>query len=191
MSEPFYVTTPIYYVNDRPHIGHLYTTTVADAIARHRRQAGRDVFFLTGTDEHAAKVADAAAERDLAPLAWADRNAEIFLSTFGRYGITNDDFIRTTEARHKEKVQRWVAQLVETGDVYLGEYEGWYDAGEEEYVPEARAEELGYTSPISGRELVRKRRRTTSSSSRRGPTRCSSCSSASPSASSPTRDATR
>jgi len=153
----FYVTTPIYYVNDRPHIGHLYTTTVADVIARHRRQAGLDVFFLTGTDEHAAKVADAAADRGLAPIAWADRNAEIFLSTFGRYGISNDDFIRTTQARHKEKVQRWVGQLLETGDVYLGEYEGWYDAGEEEYVPDGRAEELGRRSPISGRPLVRKK----------------------------------
>jgi methionyl-tRNA synthetase len=157
VSAPFYVTTPIYYVNDRPHIGHLYTTTVADVIARHRRQAGLDVFFLTGTDEHASKVADAAAERDLAPLAWADRNAEIFLSVFGRYGISNDDFIRTTQTRHTERVQRWVGQLLETGDVYLGEYEGWYDAGEEEYVPDARAEEHGYKSPISGRDLVRKK----------------------------------
>jgi len=156
-GEAFYVTTPIYYVNDRPHIGHLYTTTVADVIARHGRQAGRDVFFLTGTDEHAAKVADAAAERGLSPQAWADRNAEIFLATFGRYGISNDDFVRTTERRHTERVQRWVAQLVETGDVYLGEYEGWYDAGEEEYVSESRAEELGYKSAISGRDLVRKK----------------------------------
>jgi len=157
VSESFYITTPIYYVNDRPHIGHLYTTTVADAIARHRRQAGLDVFFLTGTDEHATKVADAASERELTPIQWADYNAEIFLSTFGRYGITNDDFIRTTEARHKEKVQHWVGQLLETGDVYLGEYEGWYDAGEEEYVPDGRAEELEFKSPISGRELIRKK----------------------------------
>jgi methionyl-tRNA synthetase len=157
VSRSFYVTTPIYYVNDRPHIGHLYTTTVADVIARHRLQAGDDVFFLTGTDEHAAKVADAAAERGLDPQVWADRNAEAFLTTFARYGIRNDDFIRTTEPRHKERVQRWVRQLLETGDVYLGEYEGWYDAGEEEYVPDARAEELGFRSPISGRELVRKK----------------------------------
>jgi len=157
VSEPFYVTTPIYYVNDRPHIGHLYTTTVADVIARHRRQAGRDVFFLTGTDEHAAKVADAAAQQGLTPIAWADRNAEIFRATFARYGISNDDFIRTSQPRHKQHVQRRVAQLVETGDVYLGEYEGWYDAGEEEYVPDARAEEHGFKSPISGRELVRKK----------------------------------
>ena len=78
MSAPFYITTPIYYVNDRPHIGHLYTTTVADVIARHARQAGRDVFFLTGTDEHASKVADAAAEKGLTPLAWADQNAAAF-----------------------------------------------------------------------------------------------------------------
>jgi methionyl-tRNA synthetase len=157
VSATFYVTTPIYYVNDRPHIGHLYTTTVADVIARHRRQAGLDVFFLTGTDEHAAKVADAAAERGLAPLAWADQNAAIFQETFARYEISNDDFVRTTEARHTAQVQRWVGQLLERGDVYLGEYEGWYDAGEEEYVPDARAEEHGFRSPVSGRELVRKK----------------------------------
>lgn len=157
MSAPFYITTPIYYVNDRPHIGHLYTTTVADVIARHARQAGRDVFFLTGTDEHASKVADAAAEKGLTPLAWADQNAAAFLDTFERYGIRNDDFIRTTESRHKERVQRWVAQLVETGDVYPGEYEGWYDPGEEEYVPDNRAEEHAFKSPVSGRELVRKK----------------------------------
>ncbi len=157
MSERFYITTPIYYVNDRPHIGHLYTTTVADVLARWHRQAGEDVFFLTGTDEHAAKVADAAAERDLTPIAWADRNAEIFQETFARYGIRNDDFVRTSEDRHKERVVRWVEQLLETGDVYLGEYEGWYDPGEEEYVADARAEEFEFKSPVSGRELVRKK----------------------------------
>jgi len=157
LSERFYITTPIYYVNEQPHIGHVYTTTVADVIARWHRQAGDQVFFLTGTDEHAAKVADAAAERGLAAQAWADRNAGIVRETFQRWGISNDDFIRTSEARHKKRVSHYVAQLLETGDVFLGEYEGWYDAGEEEYVPEARAEEHGFRSPISGRELVRKK----------------------------------
>jgi len=157
VTRPFYLTTPIYYVNDRPHIGHVYTSTVADVLARYHRQAGRDVFLLTGTDEHAAKVADAAAEQGLAPLAWADRNAALFQETFARYGIASDDFVRTTEPRHTQRVQRWVGQLVDTGDVYAGEYEGWYDAGEEEYVPENRAKEHGFKSPVSGRDLVRKK----------------------------------
>jgi len=152
----FYLTTPIYYVNDRPHIGHVYTTTVADILARHRRLAGDDVYFLTGVDEHAAKVADAAVERGLSPQQWADQNAAAFRDTFARFGITNDDFVRTTEARHKERVQRYLAALLETGDVYMGEYAGWYDAGQEEYVPESKAEEYGFKSPINGKPLVRK-----------------------------------
>ena len=114
-----YLSTPIYYVNGLPHIGHIYTTVVADAIARYRRLAGDDVFFLTGTDEHAAKVADAAAQQGLTPLAWADHNAGIFRTTFARYGISNDDFVRTSESRHKESVQRWVAQLLETDELWV------------------------------------------------------------------------
>ncbi len=152
-----YLTTPIYYVNDRPHIGHVYTTTVADIYARYQRLCGRDVFFLTGTDEHAAKVVDAAAERGLTTQAWADQNARAFEETFQHYGISNDDFIRTSQQRHVECVQRYVAELLESGDVYLGEYEGWYDAGQEEYVPEAKAAEHDYRSPINGKPLVRKR----------------------------------
>ena len=151
-----YLTTPIYYVNDRPHIGHVYTTTVVDILARWGRLNGDDVYFLTGVDEHAAKVADAAAERGLAPQQWADRNAAAFRETFARFGITNDDFVRTTEARHKERVQRYLAALLKTGDVYVGEYSGWYDAGQEEYVPDTKAEESGFTSPINGKPLVRK-----------------------------------
>jgi methionyl-tRNA synthetase len=153
----FYVTTPIYYVNDRPHIGHLYTTTVADIVARQHRIAGDDVFFLTGVDEHAAKVSDAAAERGLTPQQWADQNAAVFRDTFSRLGITNDDFVRTSEDRHKEKVTRYVAALLASGDVYAGQYEGWYDAGQEEYVSEAKATESGFKSPINGKPLVRKK----------------------------------
>ncbi|MEM6334572.1 MAG: class I tRNA ligase family protein [Planctomycetota bacterium] len=176
----FYITTPIYYVNDRPHIGHVYTTTVADALARYHRLAGDDTFFLTGTDEHASKVVDAAAERDLSPLDWATRNANVFKDTFDRLRITNDDFIRTTEPRHTQKVTEYLRALLQPadaqaeaersaasgsdhddpnvsgGDVYPGTYEGWYDPGEEEYVPEARAREHGYKSPISGRDLVKR-----------------------------------
>jgi len=154
--ETFYITTPIYYVNDRPHIGHVYSSTVADAVARYHRLRGDDTFFLTGTDEHAAKVVTAAAERGLGPQEWADRNAAAFQEAFARLGISNDDFIRTSEARHRERVTGYVRRLLDSGDVYLGEYEGWYDAGQEEYVPENKAKESDFRSPINGQPLVRK-----------------------------------
>lgn len=153
----FYVTTPIYYVNDRPHIGHVYTTTIADIVARFHRFCGDEVFFLTGTDEHAAKVVDSAAEHGVTPQQWADQNAQAFQDTFAKLGITNNDFIRTTQQRHKEKAQQYMSELLKTGDVYLGEYEGWYDAGQEEYVPENKAKEYEFKSPINGKPLVRKR----------------------------------
>ena len=152
----FYVTTPIYYVNDRPHIGHVYTTTVADVLARLHRLRGERTFFLTGTDEHAAKVVDAAEARGLSPQEWADHNAAEFQNTFERLGISNDDFIRTSQDRHKRKVIDYIRQLIASGDVYLGEYEGWYDEGQEEYVPESRAKETDYKSPVTGKPLVRK-----------------------------------
>jgi methionyl-tRNA synthetase len=154
--ETFYITTPIYYVNDRPHIGHVYSSTVADAVARFHRLRGDDTFFLTGTDEHAAKVVTAAAERGLGPQEWADRNAAAFQEAFARLGISNDDFIRTSEARHRERVTEYVRRLLDSGDVYLGDYEGWYDAGQEEYVPENKAKESDFRSPINGQPLVRK-----------------------------------
>jgi methionyl-tRNA synthetase len=156
MPSKFYVTTPIYYVNDRPHIGHVYTTAVADVIARYHRLKGDDTFFLTGTDEHAAKVVDSAAENGVSPQQWADQNAKAFEDTFQRLGMTHDDFIRTTQDRHKTRVQHYVKQLLDCGDVYLGEYEGWYDAGQEEYVPENKAKESDFKSPINGKPLVRK-----------------------------------
>jgi methionyl-tRNA synthetase len=156
MAEKFYVTTPIYYVNDRPHIGHVYSTTLADILARFHRLRGDDVFFLTGTDEHAAKVVDSAAANNMTAQQWADRNAEAFQQTFARLGMSNDDFIRTSEPRHKERVVEYVKQLMATGDVYEGQYEGWYDAGQEEYVPENKAEEYGFKSPINGKPLIRK-----------------------------------
>ena len=155
-DQSYYITTPIYYVNDRPHIGHVYTTTIADVIARYRRLRGDDTFFLTGTDEHALKVVDAAAERGLTAQQWADRNAKEFEDTFARLGMTCDDFIRTSQPRHVERVQRYVAELMDAGDVYLGQYEGWYDAGQEEYVPENKAKEWDYKSPFNGKPLVRK-----------------------------------
>ncbi|NBC11089.1 MAG: methionine--tRNA ligase [Planctomycetes bacterium] len=155
----FYVTTPIYYVNDRPHIGHVYTTTLADVMARYQRLRGRDVFFLTGTDEHAAKVVNAAEERGLSTMAWADANAAEFQNTFAKLGMTHDDFIRTSQDRHVRRVKACVQQLVDSGDVYEGEYEGWYDAGQEEYIPENKAKEYEYKSPFNARPLERRKER--------------------------------
>src|SRR5262245_55223389 len=107
-SQLFYITTPIYYVNDRPHIGHVYTTTIADIVARYRRLRGDRTFLLTGVDEHAAKVAEAAARKGLTPQAWADQNAEEFRVTFARFGIANDEFVRTSSRRHVDLVQQYL-----------------------------------------------------------------------------------
>ncbi len=156
-TNKYYVTTPIYYVNDRPHIGHIYSTTIADIVARYHRLLGDDVFFLTGVDEHAAKVSDSAAEHDLTPQQWADENSKVFQNTFTRLEMSNNDFIRTSQDRHKNHVTEYFRSLMKSGDVYPGEYEGWYDAGQEEYIPENKAKEYDYKSPINGKDLVRKR----------------------------------
>lgn len=125
-SKPFYITTPLYYVNDVPHIGHAYTTIAADVLARWKRLRGEKVFFLTGTDEHGAKIAQAAAAGGQEPLAYADRIVGKFQELWTRLGITNDGFIRTTEARHRAVVQEVFARLLKSGDVYKGTYEDWY-----------------------------------------------------------------
>ncbi|NQU27921.1 MAG: class I tRNA ligase family protein, partial [Candidatus Marinimicrobia bacterium] len=104
-KQTFYITTPIYYVNDRPHIGHAYTTILADVLARYHRTAGADTFFLTGLDEHGQKVQQAAAERNVTPQEHCDRMAPHFLKLWDKLHIQNDDFIRTTEERHKNVVQ--------------------------------------------------------------------------------------
>jgi methionine--tRNA ligase len=149
------ITTPIYYVNSRPHIGHVYTTTVCDIWARFERMLGRDVFFLTGTDEHGQKVEQSAVERGMAPLAFADEISAEFRKTMDLFGLTYDEFIRTTDPEHMKQVQAFVARLMESGDVYLGAFEGWYDAGQEEYLTETQASEADYVSPVSGQPLER------------------------------------
>jgi methionine--tRNA ligase len=156
-TNPFYITTPIYYVNDRPHVGHCYTTIVADAIARFQRMAGGpggDVFFLTGTDEHGQKVEKSAQSRGITAQQLADENAEHFKAALGFVGSSNDDFIRTTEPRHEKQVVEAIAKLIKSGDIYLGEFEGWYDEGQEEYVPENTAREKGYKA-FNGQPLVK------------------------------------
>lgn len=157
MSEMRYITTPIFYVNDRPHIGHVYTATICDVYARYMRFAGHDVFFLTGTDEHGQKVEKSALAREITPQALADENAAVFKQAMAAFAISQDDFIRTTEPRHERQVQRFVQRLLDSGAVYLGEFEGWYDEGQEEYYTETKAKDLNYVSPISKKPLVRAR----------------------------------
>jgi methionyl-tRNA synthetase len=122
----FYVTTPIYYVNAAPHLGHAYTTIAADVMARHHRQRGEDVFFLTGTDEHGEPVADAAKAQGLEPKELADRNAERFKALAPRLDATNDFFIRTTDPEHGRRVQEVLQRVYDNGYVHEGLYEGWY-----------------------------------------------------------------
>jgi methionyl-tRNA synthetase len=122
----FYITTPIYYVNAQPHLGHAYTTIAVDVLARHMRQRGEDVFFLTGTDEHGEPVADAARAQGLEPKELADRNAERFKSLMPRLEASNDFFIRTSDEQHKRKVQEVLQRVYDNGHVYKGIYEGWY-----------------------------------------------------------------
>jgi methionyl-tRNA synthetase len=152
-----YITTPIYYVNDRPHIGHAYTTIICDVWARFMRFAGHDVFFLTGTDEHGQKVEKSAAARGVSPQELADENAAEFRRVMGMFGTSNDDFIRTTEPRHERQVQEMVRRLKERGAIYLGEFEGWYDEGQEEYVTDTKAKEQEFKSAITGKALARMR----------------------------------
>jgi methionyl-tRNA synthetase len=135
-DDRFYVTTPIYYVNDIPHIGHSYTTIAADVLARYHRLAGRRVHFLTGTDEHGIKIERAAQEKNEEPIQLADRVVERSKSLWQRLDITNDDFIRTSEPRHERVVQGVFERLHENGDLYLGEYAGWYCVSCENFLTE-------------------------------------------------------
>jgi methionyl-tRNA synthetase len=155
MPDRFYITTPIYYPNAEPHLGHVYTTVAADAIARYHRLLGETTFFLTGTDEHGVKMVKTAAAAGVEPAVLADRIVAVFQSLWKEIDISNDFFIRTTSQLHKSAVQKIVSKLVETGDIYEGSYAGWYDEGQEEFVTETEAKTAGYKSIISGRPLTR------------------------------------
>jgi methionyl-tRNA synthetase len=151
-NKSFYITTPIYYVNDVPHIGHAYTTIAADAMARYKRMRGYDVMFVTGTDEHGQKIQQAASARGLSAQELVDSVVVNFRELWERLSITNDDFIRTTEKRH-EKVVQWIFErLREQGDIYVGTYEGWYCVPCETYFTENQAAQ-GMTCPDCGRPL--------------------------------------
>jgi methionyl-tRNA synthetase len=139
----FYISTPIYYVNDKPHIGHAYTTILADVLARYHRLLGDDTFFLTGTDEHGQKIAQAAAKAGITPQQQADRTVVRFQELWEKLDITNTDFIRTTEERHKRVVQEILQDLYDRDEIYKAEYDGWYDVTSETFVTDREALEAG------------------------------------------------
>jgi methionyl-tRNA synthetase len=133
-EKSFYLTTPIYYVNDAPHIGHAYTTVAGDVLTRWHRQRGESVWFLTGTDEHGEKVMNTAAANNVKPQDWCDRLVEeAWKPNWAALNIANDDFIRTTEVRHEERVQRFMTLLKDNGYIYAGKFEGPYCIGCEEF----------------------------------------------------------
>ena len=138
--KPFYITTPIYYVNDKPHIGHAYTTILADVLARHYRNIGRDVFLLTGLDEHGQKVQQAAESRNINPKQHCDEMAPRFLKLWDKLHISYDDFIRTTEKRHTDIVKYFLQKVYDKGDIYEDSYEGLYSVSEERFITEKEAE---------------------------------------------------
>jgi methionyl-tRNA synthetase len=143
MDKTFYVTTPIYYVNDRPHLGTAYTTIAADVLARYHRAAGYDTRFLTGLDEHGQKIARAAEELGMDPSLFVDRMAQPFVDVWNLLDISNDDFIRTTQPRHAASVQRLWTEVARRGDIYLDRYEGLYCVGCEAYFTEKDLTEDG------------------------------------------------
>ncbi len=134
--EPYFITTPIYYVNGPPHIGHAYTSVIADVVARFKRNDGYDVLFATGTDEHGQKVQQSAALSDMEPQIYADNVADKFKHLVSLLNCSNDDFIRTTEERHKRAVLELWRRLDEKGEIYKGVYEGWYSVTDEAFYDE-------------------------------------------------------
>jgi methionyl-tRNA synthetase len=153
MGKVFYITTPIYYVNDVPHIGSAYTTLAADIVSRYMKMKGRQVFFATGTDENAPKVAEAARNRGEDPQSFCDRMAEEFKRAWKELDISYDAFIRTTEPRHKKVVQSFVKELLKKGLVYEGYYKGWYCIYDETYFREEEVQDGLCPNPECRRPL--------------------------------------
>ena len=163
MAEPFYITTPIYYVNARPHLGTAYTTLVADARARFERMDGKDVFFLTGTDEHGQKIANTAEQNNMSPAEWTDTIAKEFKELWDKLNISNDYFIRTTEQAHLRAVKHMAQLLYDKGYIYKSAYDGWYCVHDETFFTDTQVrhanEEAGtpteHNCPDCGRPLSR------------------------------------
>ncbi len=154
-NNTFYITTPIYYVNDQPHIGHAYTTILADVLACYNRLIGKPTFFLTGTDEHGQKVATAAAKKNISPQEHADETVVRFRELWDKLEISNDDFIRTTEQRHKTVVQKILQELYDKDEIYKAEYDGWYCVTCERFYTEKDLNDGKCPETGCGREVER------------------------------------
>jgi len=151
----FYITTPIFYVNDKPHIGHAYTMFLADCIARFKRIQGREVFFLTGTDEHGEKIEKTALEKSVSVEKFVDLMASSFKESWDKLGISNDYFIRTSDKNHERTVRKVLTMIYEKGDVYKGFYDGWYCISCETYLDDNELKDG--KCPSCGKEVVRKK----------------------------------
>ncbi|PAJ16880.1 hypothetical protein APW98_05725 [Staphylococcus aureus] len=160
-KETFYITTPIYYPSGNLHIGHAYSTVAGDVIARYKRMQGYDVRYLTGTDEHGQKIQEKAQKAGKTEIEYLDEMIAGIKQLWAKLEISNDDFIRTTEERHKHVVEQVFERLLKQGDIYLGEYEGWYSVPDETYYTESQLVDpqyengkiIGGKSPDSGHEV--------------------------------------
>ena len=149
----FYATTPIYYVNDRPHIGHAYCTILADVFCKYRRLLGDKTYFLTGTDEHGQKVMESAEKRGVSPQQHVDEYHLHFKEMCDKIAVNHDDFIRTTEKRHTSVVQKYLQRLYDKGDIYEKDYEGWYSVSVEKFWTEKDL--VDGKCPETGKDVVR------------------------------------
>lgn len=141
LLERFFITTPIYYVNAKPHLGHAYTTIIADTMKRFQQMMGKETFFLTGTDEHGDKIVQAAEKNECSPQEYVDQISQLFKDLWPELGISNDHFVRTTDAAHKKVVQDVLQKVYDTGDIYFGEYGGHYCYGCERFYTEKELED--------------------------------------------------
>ena len=141
MDKNFYITTPIYYPSAKPHMGHAYSSIIADFLARFKRMDGYNVHFLTGTDEHGLKIQRAAKANNIEPLKFCDKISQTFRDLSKTLNLSNTDFIRTTEERHKKTVQHLWSELEKNGDIYLSKYSGWYSVSDEAFYSEDEIEE--------------------------------------------------
>ena len=142
MNKKFYITTPIYYPSAKPHMGHAYSSIAADVIARFKQIEGYDVSFLTGTDEHGLKIQKAAEKKNQSPLKFCDEISKTFVDLTKILNLSNTDFIRTTEERHKKSVQKLWSILEKNDQLYLSKYAGWYSVSDEAYYNEDEIQDL-------------------------------------------------
>ena len=142
MNKNFYITTPIYYPSAKPHMGHAYSSIVADFFARFKRMDGFNVYFLTGTDEHGLKIQRAAESKNIDPQTFCDEISQTFRNLSNTLNLSNTDFIRTTEDRHKKTVQNLWTQLEKNNEIYLSKYSGWYSVSDEAFYTEDEIENI-------------------------------------------------